>query len=190
MNVVGSNEKQIETDCSPDGNNLNKAAESRNILLREVWSNYKFRATLASLTLYRLPDSALYFLSNFERILSDNYLATSEDIIRMRRATTGIQVWNKLTLPMQLLKYRVKWKLAYHEFILILSCPNVCDCDMYFRKLCYNLARSTFDLLMLEVRDRKGENGFIALKISLQSSSLHHLQNTTCAWSKTLKLID
>jgi len=82
----GSNERQ--TDCSPDGNTL---AESRSMLLRGIWSNYKFRTTLASLTLYRLPDSALYFLSNFERILSENYFATSEDIIRMRRATTGIQ---------------------------------------------------------------------------------------------------
>ena len=90
---VGSNERQ--TDCSPDGNTL---AESRSMLLRGIWSNYKFRTTLASLTLYRLPDSALYFLSNFERILSENYFATSEDIIRMRRATTGIQVAKILTL--------------------------------------------------------------------------------------------
>ena len=60
-------------------------------LLREIWSNYRFRNSLSGLTLFKLPDSALYFLSHFERILSETFVPLSEDIIRMRRATTGIQ---------------------------------------------------------------------------------------------------
>ena len=66
--------------------------DSKLSLLKKIWSNYKFRNTLGSLTLFKLPDSALYFLSHFDRIISDDFTPTSEDIIRMRRATTGIQV--------------------------------------------------------------------------------------------------
>ena len=61
-------------------------------LLKSIWSNYRFRDTLGSLTLFKLPDSALYFLSHFERITSEDFVPSSEDIVRMRRATTGIQV--------------------------------------------------------------------------------------------------
>ena len=59
--------------------------------MREIWSNFKFRDNLGGLTLFKLPDSALYFLSHFERIMSSSFVPLSEDIIRMRRATTGIQ---------------------------------------------------------------------------------------------------
>ena len=52
----------------------------------------RFSHTLGSLTLFKLPDSALYFLSHMERILSASFIPSSEDMIRMRRATTGIQV--------------------------------------------------------------------------------------------------
>ena len=64
---------------------------TRTDLLREIWSNYKFRDSLGGLTLFKLPDSAIYFLSHFDRIVSSSFVPLSEDIIRMRRATTGIQ---------------------------------------------------------------------------------------------------
>ena len=52
----------------------------------------RFRSTLESLTLFKLPDSALYFLTQMERLLGPSFTPSSEDMIRMRRATTGIQV--------------------------------------------------------------------------------------------------
>ena len=66
--------------------------DSKLAILRNIWTNYRFRDTLGSLTLFKLPDSALYFLSHFERITSEDFVPCSEDIVRMRRATTGIQV--------------------------------------------------------------------------------------------------
>ena len=50
-------------------------------LLRKIWTNFKFRDSLGGLTLYKLPDSALYFLSHFERILSGDFVPLSDDII-------------------------------------------------------------------------------------------------------------
>ena len=63
----------------------NRSTCSKVILIR-------FRSTLESLTLFKLPDSALYFLSHMERLLSPSFTPSTEDMIRMRRATTGIQV--------------------------------------------------------------------------------------------------
>ena len=74
-----------------DGTQIDKEETTRADLLREIWSNYKFRNSLSGLTLFKLPDSALYFLSHFDRILCETFVPLSEDIIRMRRATTGIQ---------------------------------------------------------------------------------------------------
>ena len=71
---------------------IDEGVMNRKDLLREIWNNYKFRDSLGGLTLFKLPDSALYFLSHFDRILSSDFVPLSEDIIRMRRATTGIQV--------------------------------------------------------------------------------------------------
>ena len=59
--------------------------------LQSIWHHYKFRETLGSLTIFKLPDSALYFLDHFDRILEENFVPNSEDIIRMRQATTGVQ---------------------------------------------------------------------------------------------------
>ena len=56
------------------------------------FSLFRFRSTLDSLTLFKLPDSAMYFLSQMSRLLSPSFTPSTEDMIRMRRATTGIQV--------------------------------------------------------------------------------------------------
>ena len=81
----------VEADHGDEETETDDEGRTREDLLREVWSNYKFRDSLGGLTLFKLPDSALYFLSHFERILCDSFVPLSEDIIRMRRATTGIQ---------------------------------------------------------------------------------------------------
>eukprot|EP00092_Neocalanus_flemingeri_P029268 GFUD01031776.1.p1 GENE.GFUD01031776.1~~GFUD01031776.1.p1 ORF type:complete len:394 (+),score=93.50 GFUD01031776.1:177-1358(+) len=68
-----------------------EVVSSKKEVLDKLWHNYKFRETLGSLTIFKLPDSALYFLSHFERILEDMFIPTAEDMIRMRQATTGVQ---------------------------------------------------------------------------------------------------
>ena len=83
-------------DASPESLTQSEVIKKR--LLRQIWTNYKFRTQLGSLTLFKLPDSALYFLSHFDRILSDTFVPSCEDIIRMRRATTGIQVQSGMIL--------------------------------------------------------------------------------------------
>ena len=62
--------------------------QTRPELLAAVLDSPAFRDTLTSLALYRLPDSALYFLSHSHRILQSDFLPTSEDIIRCNKPAT------------------------------------------------------------------------------------------------------
>ena len=40
--------------------------------------------------MFHLPDSALYFLANADRFLEEKYVPTNEDILKMRKTTSGI----------------------------------------------------------------------------------------------------
>ena len=131
----------VDAECDrTDGNTLDN--QTVLTLLKQIGNNDKFKTTLRALTLFKLPDSALYFLSQFDRILSDSFVATSEDIIRMRRATTGIQVDNQLIV---IIRFNAK-------------------IDIY-RRLYYSLERSTSGWWMLAVRDQRGGSGYIALRM-------------------------
>ena len=64
--------------------------ERRLELLRCVFDEYKFTELLLSWNMVKLPDSALYFFANADRILEKKYVPTNEDIVRMRKSTIGI----------------------------------------------------------------------------------------------------
>ena len=62
----------------------------RSKILWNIWQNIEFTYTLLSLGRVNLPDSTLYFLSNFERILRDGYIPTNQDMLFMKKSTTGL----------------------------------------------------------------------------------------------------
>jgi hypothetical protein len=62
----------------------------RKYLLWKIWNNQEFTNTLLSLGHVKLPDSALYFLTHFERIIEDGYLPTNKDMLFMKKSTTGV----------------------------------------------------------------------------------------------------
>ena len=68
----------------------------RIILLSKILQNEAFTNILLSLGPIDLPDSGLYFLANFERLLRFDFLPTNEDIVRMRLSTTGVV---EITVP-------------------------------------------------------------------------------------------
>ena len=63
---------------------------SRTSILRKIWNDQAFTEIILSLAPMNLPDSALYFLTNFERITDGDFMPTSKDMIRMRKSTTGV----------------------------------------------------------------------------------------------------
>ena len=75
----------------PEKREAEVAISSKKEVLDDIWHHHQFRETLGSLTVFKLPDSALYFLDHFNRILGDEFVPNSEDMIRMRQATTGVQ---------------------------------------------------------------------------------------------------
>ena len=64
--------------------------ERRLELLRNIFDDYKFTELLLSWNMFKLPDSALYFFANADRILEEKYVPSNEDILRMRKPTSGI----------------------------------------------------------------------------------------------------
>ena len=68
----------------------------RKLLLSKIRHNEVFTSILLSLGPIDLPDSALYFLASFERLLRLDFLPTNEDIVRMRLSTTGVV---EITVP-------------------------------------------------------------------------------------------
>ena len=64
--------------------------ERRIALLRNIFDDYKFTELLLSWNMFKLPDSALYFFANADRILEKQYVPSNKDILRMRKATSGI----------------------------------------------------------------------------------------------------
>ena len=75
----------------PEKGSFEEVLATKDKVLEDIWHHYKFRETLSSLTVFKLPDSALYFLDHFDRIMSEDFVPNSEDMIRMRQATTGVQ---------------------------------------------------------------------------------------------------
>jgi hypothetical protein len=62
----------------------------RKLLLHKIWQHEEFTNILLSLGPRNLPDSALYFLKHFERLINLNFSPTNDDIFRMRKVTTGV----------------------------------------------------------------------------------------------------
>ena len=64
--------------------------ERRLELLRNIFDDYKFTELLLSWNLFKLPDCALHFFANADRILEKIYVPSNEDILRMRKSTSGV----------------------------------------------------------------------------------------------------
>ena len=64
--------------------------ERRIALLRNIFDDYKFTEVLLSWNMFKLPDSALHFFAHADRILEEKYVPSNEDILRMRKPTSGI----------------------------------------------------------------------------------------------------
>ncbi|CAI5452089.1 unnamed protein product [Caenorhabditis angaria] len=60
----------------------------------EAIFKYKKDETISKMlkekTVYNIDDSTIYFLDNFPRIISDDYIPTEEDILKSRVATSGV----------------------------------------------------------------------------------------------------
>jgi len=59
-------------------------------MIKDFWSDTGVKAIFIRSDEYWLPDSTEYFMSDLERLFSDGYLPTEQDVLRTRTRTTGI----------------------------------------------------------------------------------------------------
>ena len=96
ISIYTSNTEDEEgKECESDSNCCHNLGRRRTVLIK-ICQDENFTNSLLSLGQIHLPDSALYFFTNFHRFLSLDFLPTNEDIIRMRQSTTGVV---EITVP-------------------------------------------------------------------------------------------
>eukprot|EP00835_Amoeboradix_gromovi_P002526 NODE_145_length_17646_cov_0.204536.p9 type:complete len:208 gc:universal NODE_145_length_17646_cov_0.204536:5976-5353(-) len=59
-------------------------------ILKKLWEDPVVAEAMSRRSEFYLPDSAQYFFLNIERICLSDYTPTAEDILRVRKKTTGI----------------------------------------------------------------------------------------------------
>ena len=59
-------------------------------IIKRLWDDPVVPEALGRRSEFYLPDSAQYYFKNIERICANDYTPTSEDILRVRKKTTGI----------------------------------------------------------------------------------------------------
>eukprot|EP00834_Sanchytrium_tribonematis_P001081 NODE_23_length_42016_cov_0.755803.p19 type:complete len:222 gc:universal NODE_23_length_42016_cov_0.755803:36888-37553(+) len=60
------------------------------VTLKKLWEDPIVNEAMSRRNEFYLPDSAQYYFQNIERICSSDYTPTPEDILRVRKKTTGI----------------------------------------------------------------------------------------------------
>lgn len=69
---------------------INQLANSHLSLLSQFWNDCGVQCCLRRRNEYNLMDSSMYYMSRLEEILSDNYIPTVQDILRVRIPTNGL----------------------------------------------------------------------------------------------------
>ncbi|XP_053321403.1 guanine nucleotide-binding protein subunit alpha-15-like isoform X2 [Spea bombifrons] len=70
---------------------VNTLSKEHATAIKKIWADPGIKQCYDRRREYHLLDSAKYFMSNLERLTSDGYLPTDEDIVRIRMPTTGIR---------------------------------------------------------------------------------------------------
>lgn len=73
-----------------DFENVTTLEEPHVIAIKSLWSDPGIRECYDRRREYQLTDSAKYYLESLDRIATQNYLPTEQDVLRVRVPTTGI----------------------------------------------------------------------------------------------------
>jgi len=73
-----------------DFENVTTLEEPHVIAIKSLWSDPGIRECYDRRREYQLTDSAKYYLESIDRIATQNYLPTEQDVLRVRVPTTGI----------------------------------------------------------------------------------------------------
>jgi len=112
--------------------------KDRSNAIQGLWKDEAIRKTLERVSEIQFDDSAVYFFNNLERIASDKYRPTNEDILNLRARTIGIVETNFVFKKMNFLlvdvggqkNERKKWIHSFQDVTAILFVLGTSDYDL------------------------------------------------------------
>ncbi|XP_028907053.1 guanine nucleotide-binding protein subunit alpha-15 [Ornithorhynchus anatinus] len=105
--------------------------------IKRLWKDAGIRACYERRREFHLLDSAVYYLSNLERITEDDYIPTAQDVLRSRMPTTGI---NEYCFSVQKTNLRIvdvggqkserkKWIHCFENVIALIYLASLSEYD-------------------------------------------------------------
>eukprot|EP01132_Coremiostelium_polycephalum_P009366 gene9366-11504_t len=106
--------------------------------ISQIWQDNSIQQTFEKRNEYNLPEVAHYCLTNIERIASENYQPTQEDVLKCRQRTTGMKetIFSVESVKFRLLDVggqkneRRKWMHYFEDVKTIIFCVALGDYDM------------------------------------------------------------
>ncbi|XP_032321893.1 guanine nucleotide-binding protein subunit alpha-15 isoform X3 [Camelus ferus] len=107
------------------------------VAMQRLWSDAGIRACYERRREFHLLDSAVYYLSNLERITEEGYIPTAQDVLRSRMPTTGI---NEYCFSVQKTNLRIvdvggqkserkKWIHCFENVIALIYLASLSEYD-------------------------------------------------------------
>uniref|UniRef100_A0A8D2J5M0 Guanine nucleotide-binding protein subunit alpha n=1 Tax=Varanus komodoensis TaxID=61221 RepID=A0A8D2J5M0_VARKO len=111
-------------------------------MIKSLWKDSRIRTCYRRRREYHLLDSAAYFLSNLDRITADGYIPSSQDILRTRVPTTGI---NEYCFSVQKVTLRIvdvggqkserrKWIHCFENVIALIYLASLSEYDQFLEE--------------------------------------------------------
>jgi GTPase SAR1 family protein len=106
--------------------------------IKELWADRGIQMVYKSRHLYQLSDSAAYYIEAVDRISSDGYIPTEQDVLRARVKTTGIQ---EITFTTADVNFRMvdvggqrserkKWIHCFQDVTAVMFCVAMSEYDL------------------------------------------------------------
>jgi len=136
INFQEENKPKLDELLNVDFNNFTARI---GIMVRDVIRDPAITEAFKLYSTFHLLDSAKYYFDNIDRIISDDYIPSEEDIIRSRKKTSGVQE-NRIVLSEQEVitvidvggqrSERRKWAMCFNDITCLIFFVSLSEYDL------------------------------------------------------------
>eukprot|EP00005_Dracoamoeba_jomungandri_P003252 CAMPEP_0174252840 /NCGR_PEP_ID=MMETSP0439-20130205/2207_1 /TAXON_ID=0 /ORGANISM="Stereomyxa ramosa, Strain Chinc5" /LENGTH=359 /DNA_ID=CAMNT_0015333489 /DNA_START=17 /DNA_END=1096 /DNA_ORIENTATION=- len=135
-------EELIDNSCLNQDEMFLSLDEEKAQTIKAVWADAGIQAAFRKRSQFQLDDSASYFITSCERLASDDYLPSDEDLLRARLRTTAVTetVWDLEGLHFRMVDVggqrgeRSKWLCYFDDVTAVLFTVGISAYDQVIRE--------------------------------------------------------